>query len=234
MNKDTLVIGISGCSCSGKTSIGKLLNSLLNNSVVIHQDEYYKLDQYIPKDSETGYDNWDIPEAIEMDQFYNEIVETINRGLNNKGSTKNESVNSENSTKAGIIEEIKLRNKEVLTTLNKQYKKTVIVEGFLFFHEERFLKLITKGFLIWTNFDTLLQRRNSRDGYETKEGFWKDPENYFEKIVWPSFLKYYSKFIRYNQNDISHNHEPFGLALVDTNPPHTVSDSVTSLLNQLI
>jgi nicotinamide/nicotinate riboside kinase len=33
------------------------------------------------------------------------------------------------------------------------------------------------------------QRRESRTGYVTIEGFWADPPGYFDKIVWPNYAR---------------------------------------------
>lgn len=41
-SKSLRAVGISGCSSSGKTSICKILLRLFPDSVVIHQDDFYK------------------------------------------------------------------------------------------------------------------------------------------------------------------------------------------------
>lgn len=38
-------------------------------------------------------------------------------------------------------------------------------------------------------FETLKSRREKRQGYHTLEGYWVDPPGYFEKIVWPEYLR---------------------------------------------
>ncbi|KNC21500.1 hypothetical protein FF38_14097, partial [Lucilia cuprina] len=40
------------------------------------------------------------------------------------------------------------------------------------------------------NFEGLKQRREARKGYQTTDGFWQDPPNYFANHVWPRFVKY--------------------------------------------
>jgi nicotinamide/nicotinate riboside kinase len=32
------------------------------------------------------------------------------------------------------------------------------------------------------------RRRESRNGYVTLEGFWEDPEGYFDRVVWPNYV----------------------------------------------
>lgn len=35
------------------------------------------------------------------------------------------------------------------------------------------------------------RRREARNGYVTLEGFWQDPEGYFDRVVWPGFERVY-------------------------------------------
>jgi nicotinamide/nicotinate riboside kinase len=166
------VVGISGCSCSGKTTLSENLKlKLVDMGYKVHligQDQYYLPDSQIPKDPITGFDNWDTPEAINMDEFYNAISHFID--------------NFEQS---------------------EPVKTVLIVEGFLYFHDEKFLKLIDNLIFTFSDFDALLERRNSREGYETIEGFWKDPENYFELSVYPSYLRFYKNI--HESVQLSHN-----------------------------
>ncbi|KAJ9073847.1 ribosylnicotinamide kinase [Entomophthora muscae] len=79
----------------------------------------------------------------------------------------------------------------------------IIVEGFLFFHDPKFLSLLDGAILAWADYPTLLERREARPGYETKEGFWADPPQYFEKVVWPSFRTFYHSFTSDSIDNVS-------------------------------
>ncbi len=38
----TLIIGISGCSSSGKTTLARLLRDMFPNTFILHEDDFYK------------------------------------------------------------------------------------------------------------------------------------------------------------------------------------------------
>lgn len=37
-----VVVGVSGCSSSGKTTLARLLRDIFPNSFVLHEDDFYK------------------------------------------------------------------------------------------------------------------------------------------------------------------------------------------------
>jgi nicotinamide/nicotinate riboside kinase len=46
-DKKAIVIGISGCSSSGKTTLARLLRDIFPNTFILHEDDFYKPeDQY--------------------------------------------------------------------------------------------------------------------------------------------------------------------------------------------
>ena len=72
----TKVIGISGCTNSGKSTLCKLLAKELNNSIHISQDDYYRERnvanlEYIP---EVESFNFDVITAIDTDKLNEDIV----------------------------------------------------------------------------------------------------------------------------------------------------------------
>jgi nicotinamide/nicotinate riboside kinase len=40
--RKAIIVGISGASCSGKTTLARLLRDIFPNSFVIHEDDFYK------------------------------------------------------------------------------------------------------------------------------------------------------------------------------------------------
>lgn len=40
--KTALVVGISGCSSSGKTTLARLLRDIFPNTFILHEDDFYK------------------------------------------------------------------------------------------------------------------------------------------------------------------------------------------------
>lgn len=60
----TLVVGISGPSSSGKTTLSRLLRDIWPNTFILHEDDFYWPDNQIPvKD---GVQDWDCLEAIDL------------------------------------------------------------------------------------------------------------------------------------------------------------------------
>jgi nicotinamide/nicotinate riboside kinase len=44
-----VVVGISGCSSSGKTTLARLLRDIFPSAFILHEDDFYKTDsEYVP------------------------------------------------------------------------------------------------------------------------------------------------------------------------------------------
>jgi nicotinamide/nicotinate riboside kinase len=41
-NKKAIVVGLSGCSSSGKTTLARLLRDIFLNTFILHEDDFYK------------------------------------------------------------------------------------------------------------------------------------------------------------------------------------------------
>ena len=78
--EQVILVALSGASSSGKTTVAKALKLLIPSSVLIHLDDFYFTDSDIPIDPETGYQNWDCPEAIDFDRF-RECLQNIRKGV---------------------------------------------------------------------------------------------------------------------------------------------------------
>ncbi len=79
MSNKSILIGIAGGTGSGKTSISKELRREYGRGevVVIQQDSYYK-DLSHMKLEERQYQNFDHPDAIDIDLFHNQITDLLN------------------------------------------------------------------------------------------------------------------------------------------------------------
>lgn len=71
----------------------------------------------------------------------------------------------------------------------------IIVDGFLLYSDDRALKLLDLPLFLKADRQVLIERRNRRNGYITIEGFWQEPEGYFDNFVWPMYLKYNFKVL---------------------------------------
>ena len=69
----SLIIAISGGSCSGKTTLAKFLQKHLgrNRSMIISQDDYYLDIRERVKDNKLP--NFDIPEALDFNLLFKYI-----------------------------------------------------------------------------------------------------------------------------------------------------------------
>lgn len=78
-----MIIGVCGVSRSGKSTLSKNLEKKISNSKVIHQDHFVKkreklLTVFNPVDKIEEID-WDTPNSIDFDAFYNEIITNIQK-----------------------------------------------------------------------------------------------------------------------------------------------------------
>ncbi|CAO3650720.1 unnamed protein product [Cunninghamella blakesleeana] len=65
----------------------------------------------------------------------------------------------------------------------------LIVDGFMLLSDPQVYELLDYRVFVTASYATLKKRREERQGYHTLEGYWVDPPNYFDYIVWPEFLK---------------------------------------------
>ena len=78
-NSNSFIIGISGGSGSGKTSFIRDIKEHFSKEQIcfLSQDDYYK-PRELQKEDENGIKNFDLPESIEMDEFYFDLVKLTN------------------------------------------------------------------------------------------------------------------------------------------------------------
>ncbi|XP_044010673.1 nicotinamide riboside kinase 1 [Aphidius gifuensis] len=73
------VVGISGVTGSGKTTLATSLNKTIDNSIVLNQDDYFfdKKDKRHTLISELNHVNYDIISSMDMEKMYNDIIKII-------------------------------------------------------------------------------------------------------------------------------------------------------------
>ena len=70
----------------------------------------------------------------------------------------------------------------------------IILDGFLLFGTSvppSLTSLFDIKILLRVSREKARERRERRNGYVTLEGFWEDPEGYFEGVVWPGYEREY-------------------------------------------
>lgn len=180
------VIALGGPTSSGKTVTAKSLSRILPKTKLVHLDDFFLPDKDIPVDDATQERNWDCVGAIDFDRF-KECLEKIRQG---NLQIEQDSYENEVDMTLSVEQEHELENK-VNTAVRNQL--VIIVDGFMLFHDEELCKHFDIKIFFHAQYDTLKKRRESRKGYETVEGFWVDPPNYFGQIVWPEYAKSHRK-----------------------------------------
>ena len=72
--KDVKIIGITGGSGSGKSTIVRKISEVCSDFVFIPQDNYYKSATYISNENITAF-NFDHPDAFDMDLIHTHLSE---------------------------------------------------------------------------------------------------------------------------------------------------------------
>ncbi|KAK1776977.1 P-loop containing nucleoside triphosphate hydrolase protein [Copromyces sp. CBS 386.78] len=198
-----VVIGISGCSSSGKTTLARLLRDIFPNTFILHEDDFYKPESEIPM--KDGLTNWDCPEALNIPDMTAALKHIRATGELPATLDSKEDLNSIGPCPltTDFINIIKSRVADWLQPSSPGYRilkspqkplKICILDGFLLYSPPPLLpstllsQMDIKLFLLVSKAKAL-QRREARDGYVTLEGFWKDPPGYVEKIVWPEYVR---------------------------------------------
>ena len=146
MNKRPVVIGITGGSCSGKTSVTRAIYEVFreHSVVVIEQDYYYK-DQSHMTFEERLETNYDHPLAFDTDL----LIEHINKLLNREPIEK------------PVYDYVQhTRADEVI---HVEPKDVIIVEGILVLEDERLRELMDIKLFVDTDPDLRIIRRIQRD-----------------------------------------------------------------------
>lgn len=110
-----LIIGISGCSSSGKTTLARLLRDLfnqnssgsstINRTFILHQDDFYRPEADLP--IHKGFRDWDCPEAIDISAMANSLQYIRSHGslpVSNMSGKNPLSARDDSRTNHGIVE----------------------------------------------------------------------------------------------------------------------------------
>lgn len=174
-----IVVGLSGATCSGKTSICNILQKVFTNIRVFNQDAYYWLDDS-PKhitDKKTGFTNWEVLSGFDMDRLHLDLKSHIdNSPRHSKPLDAQHRWTVENTfkTRDGF--------ETIIDPRHFQDTNLVIVEGILVLNDPRIAELCHHKFFFELEKDICWERRQGRT---------YDPEDqigYFENLAWPFYI----------------------------------------------
>lgn len=176
---NAILIGISGVSSSGKTTLSRLLRDIFPNSFVLHEDDFYKSDKDIPINKEAGdVADWDCLESINLPALEDALKHIKVHGMPPPDLVSKEDKNSVGPCDVDrkIVDQLEWRASRWMF---QDIPPIAIIDGFLLYVEgmEKIRELFDVKVLLRTDFATGKARRESRQGYVTIEGFWEDPPN---------------------------------------------------------
>lgn len=188
MSSKCLLVGLSGPSSSGKTTIARLLRDILPDAFILHEDDFYKTDAEIPISPEHNIQDWDCLGSIDLPALESALKHIKANGSPPADLESKEDQNSvgEVNVDASVVERLKRQASE----LGLAHVRVAIVDGFLLYSQE--MQAVRDAFdvklFLRTDYETAKKRREARSGYVTLEGFWADPPGYVDKIVWPNYV----------------------------------------------
>ncbi|GAA5939440.1 ribosylnicotinamide kinase [Sporobolomyces koalae] len=192
-----ILVAIGGPTCSGKTTLAKHLDRIIPTSRLVFQDDFAPSSDQIPIHPEWKFQDWDDPEgAIDW--------ERQRRAIKFVKSSKDGNLPVEHYSHDHLNEQVPVPiDPELQRAWTDKFNKliearraqgiettVVIMEGFLMLYDLESIKQFDVKFFVREDYDTLKRRRHERHGYHTTEGaLWRDPPDYWDKCVWPAYLK---------------------------------------------
>ena len=141
---DVRLIGVTGGSGSGKSTVVRRIKEAVDASVLISQDSYYKSAPFISNDNITAY-NFDHPDAFDMDLMVENLTDL----------------------KAG--KSIMMPQYDFVTHSRKKEmvllepKRIIILDGLMVLYDERIRSLLDLKIFVDTPADIRFIRRLKRD-----------------------------------------------------------------------
>lgn len=179
-----LLVGVSGPSSSGKSTVVSSINSLLPRCTVVHLDDFYYPDEQIPIDKTHNVQNWDCAEAIDWRKFKDYLIQ-VKESCGTILPIDTLEADLELALSEGEHREMADLVRKLVGLKDEH---VVLVDGFMLYHDREIADLLDVKLLFRAPYEVLKSRREARAGYNTIEGFWSDPPNYFDNIVWPGYI----------------------------------------------
>ncbi|KAI1349411.1 nicotinamide riboside kinase 1 [Xylaria sp. FL0043] len=203
-NRKAIIVGISGASSSGKTTLARLLRDVFPHTFILHEDDFYRPENELP--TKDGLLDWDCAESLNFDDMaralehicaegtFPPFVDSIeDQNTVGKHTVPESSISAAKSRVEAWASPGQPGHAIFSSSPGSKNLRLCILDGFLLFGPDPpLLRRITDELLDIKLFLTVSRarataRREARDGYVTLEGFWTDPPGYVDKIVWPNY-----------------------------------------------
>ncbi|OWZ65212.1 hypothetical protein AYX15_03274 [Cryptococcus neoformans] len=197
-----VVIGIGGASCSGKTLLAKhIRRALPTDAAIIHQDDLCPPAEKVPYSKRyPDLQDWDDPDTCILWSEFRALLRQVRETGRVGDHETHDHLNKEN--KIEVDEQVFERWQRGFEELTKQQREQgveliwVIVDGFVLYYDKDVVDMLDIRIFLRVPYDVLKDRREERQVYVLQHpddaaegGVWIDPPEYFDKIVWPGYLK---------------------------------------------
>ncbi|KAL0116133.1 hypothetical protein PUN28_011180 [Cardiocondyla obscurior] len=90
MSVQWFVVGISGATCSGKSTLADMLHKKFPTSIMLRQDDYFlpSDDSRHIKIQELNHMNWDLITSLDMQKMYSDITKILQSPGKNTANSK--------------------------------------------------------------------------------------------------------------------------------------------------
>ncbi len=147
MSKGVKIIGITGGSGSGKSTIVRKISEIVSDFVFIPQDNYYKSAEYISNTNITAY-NFDHPEAFDTTLMFQQLME-----LKEKKAIEMPQYDF-------------VHHRRMDETIKVAPQNLVIIEGLMVLYDPQIRKMLDLKLYVDTPDDIRFIRRMNRDVQE--------------------------------------------------------------------
>ena len=191
-----ILIGIAGCTCSGKSVLSYLLSSILppaSPTFVLHQDDFMVPPQLLVP-SENGELDANCPEAVDFASLTRMLRFVKREGMVTAGFATKSDESDVQERAASMVSQGTLDELKVLLAESGKVgegQPVGIVDGFLLFHRPEIRDLLDVKLFLRTTKEKAGARRFEKAenvGEDAGEVFWRTRE-YFEKTVWPNYVQ---------------------------------------------
>ncbi|KAI9696303.1 MAG: ribosylnicotinamide kinase [Bogoriella megaspora] len=195
IENSVFVLGISGPSSAGKTTLARLLARVFAPHVklILHGDDFCRDIKLIPIIN--GYPDADGPSGVDFEKLKNTLNFVRSSGGKLPESFRgwyDDAFPDQEEKALDMVPPDTLQQLQdhVLQQLGDAKYSIVIIEGFLMYHRSDILKTMDSKLFLRLSHEEAKRRRFARPSYEAaKEGeFWKT-EDYFEQMVWRNYVE---------------------------------------------